>query len=135
MASTNEQNIGAVVELIPPKEGSTEWVAKQIDVARNLPPGDPESHKDFHWNYAIFEIQGWVDVSSLAIFATVSVLGINIGTINGNLNDGVSIKVDLKAASGEIRLFLKNGHELWVGVDVKVIFGQHYHGEWKIIDI
>ncbi|KAI0003580.1 hypothetical protein F4779DRAFT_601447 [Xylariaceae sp. FL0662B] len=33
---------GALVDLIPPKKGSNVWVAKQIAVERDPPPGDPD---------------------------------------------------------------------------------------------
>jgi hypothetical protein len=66
---------------------------------------------------------------------TISIAGINVGNIYGNLNDGVVLKVNLLVASGEIRFYLKNGNEVWVHLDVKIVFDGNYEGDYKIITI
>lgn len=80
-------------------------------------------------------MSGTVNTSTLAISANVSILGINLGSFNGNLKDGLVIKVDLVAVKGEVRLFLKNGNELWIALKLSVVFDGTYETEAKIITI
>ena len=49
--------------------------------------------------------------------------------------DGLVIKVDLTAVKGEVKFYLKNGNEVWVGVKLSVIFDGKYETEAKIITI
>lgn len=65
----------------------------------------------------------------------MSILGINIGNIFGNLKDGVGVKVDLFLAKGSINIYLKNGNEVWVHLDVKVKFDGSFDGDYKILTI
>jgi hypothetical protein len=65
----------------------------------------------------------------------VSILGINVGNIFGNLKDGVGVKVDLFLAKGSIKIYLKNGNEVWVHLDIKVKFDGSFDGDYKILTI
>lgn len=78
---------------------------------------------------------GTVNTSTFAISVNVSILGINLGGFNGNLKDGLIIKVDLVAVKGEVRLYLKNGNEVWIGLKLSVVFDGRYETEAKIITI
>lgn len=60
-------------------------------------------------------------------------MGISLGTIYGNLKDGVGVNVDLWVASGSLRFYLKNGNELWIHVDIKISFDGSFSGDYKII--
>ena len=60
-------------------------------------------------------------------------MGISLGTIYGNLKDGVGVNVDLWVASGSLRFYLKNGNELWIHLDIKVSFDGSFSGDYKII--
>jgi hypothetical protein len=60
-------------------------------------------------------------------------VGISLGTIYGNLKDGVGVNVDLWVASGSLRFYLKNGNELWIHVDIKISFDGSFSGDYKII--
>jgi hypothetical protein len=51
------------------------------------------------------------------------------------MRDGVVLKVDLFAAVGQIRLYLKNGNELWVYIGVKITFDGAYEGDYKILPL
>jgi hypothetical protein len=64
---------------------------------------------------------------------TVSVLGINLGTISGDLKQGIIIKVDIILASGSLKFYLKNGNQLWVRVDIDVRFDGSFNEDFKII--
>lgn len=78
---------------------------------------------------------GSINTSTFAISVNISILGIDLGGFDGNLVDGLIIKVDLTAVKGEVRFYLKNGNEVWVGVKLSVIFDGKYETEAKIITI
>jgi hypothetical protein len=61
------------------------------------------------------------------------VVGISLGTIYGNLKDGVGVKIDIFVAKGSLKFYLKNGNELWIHVDIKVTFDGSFDGDYKII--
>jgi hypothetical protein len=64
-----------------------------------------------------------------------SVLGISLGSFNGNLKDGLVIKVDLFMVKGEVRFFMRNGNQVWVGLKLSVTFDGKYETEAKLITI
>lgn len=60
------------------------------------------------------------------------ILGITIGTYDFNLNEGLTLKIDLFVVSGEVRFYGKNGNELWVSFKLKSPFG-NWEDDVKII--
>lgn len=60
-------------------------------------------------------------------------MGISLGTVSGNLKDGIEVKVDLFVVKGALKFYLKNGNELWINVSLKVIIDGEYNGDFKII--
>ncbi|CRK12120.1 hypothetical protein HYQ45_015154 [Verticillium longisporum] len=131
--SSSEQTVGAIVSLTPPEEGDNTWTADQVNLARSLPPGDIQGRVDLDWGFG--PITGYVDTNTFEIGVSVSILGINVGNIFGNLKDGVGLNINLFLASGSIKFYLKNGNELWVHLDIKVKFDGHFEGDYKIITI
>ncbi|KAL2159034.1 hypothetical protein VTH06DRAFT_2793 [Thermothelomyces fergusii] len=132
----SQTHLGALVRLTPPEEDGIFWTAEQSEVARALPPpgpGAPRSRHEIDWSFGPVTVTGYVDTDTWEIGVTVSVVGISLGTIYGNLQDGVGIKVDLFVAKGEIKFYLKNGSELWVHLDLKIIFDGSFDGDYKII--
>jgi hypothetical protein len=81
------------------------------------------------------QIVGYVDTDTYEIGVTVTVAGINVGAIYGNLKDGVVLKVDLFVVKGQIKFYLKNGNEVWVNLDLKITFDGSYSGDYKILTI
>ena len=81
----------------------------------------------------ILQITGYVDTDTYEIGVDISVLGIHLGNIYGNLKDGVGVDVDLLLAKGSIKLYLKNGNELWVNLSLKITFDGSFQGDYKII--
>lgn len=75
-----------------------------------------------------------MDTTTLEIGVEISVLGIKLGNFYGNLKQGLVIKINLIAASGFIRFFLR-GREVWVEVDVSVIFDGTFKKEVKLFTI
>ncbi|KAJ1325307.1 hypothetical protein MN608_10019 [Microdochium nivale] len=129
----SEQNVGAIVSLTPPQDGSELWEAKQVELVKNLPPGDIAGRKQIDWSFGPVKVSGYLDTNTLEVGLSISVAGISLGNIYGNLKDGVGVKVNLLVAKGEIRFYLKNGNELWVHLEIKIIFDGSYNGDYKII--
>ncbi|KAI8714866.1 hypothetical protein NCS52_01207500 [Fusarium sp. LHS14.1] len=133
MSGYGEQNVGAVISLSAPEEGDNVWKAEQIDVVRNLPPGDIEGRIPIDWSFGPIKITGYVDTNTYEIGVSISIVGINVGNVFGNLKDGVGLDINLFVARGSIRLYLKNGNELWVNLDVRITFDGSFSGDYKIL--
>jgi hypothetical protein len=65
----------------------------------------------------------------------VTVVGVNVGNVYGNLNDGVVLKINLFVVKGEIKFYLRNGNEVWVHLELKITFDGHYEGDYKILTL
>jgi hypothetical protein len=76
-----------------------------------------------------------VNIHGFEITVTISLLGIDLGTFNGNLKDGLAVNINLLAAKGEIKFYLKNGNELWLRFNIKVIFDGTFEKEIKLLSI
>lgn len=59
--------------------------------------------------------------------------GTYLGTITGDLKDGVSLSTDLFIVKGEMKWYLRNGNELWVHVDERVAFDGSFKGDFRVI--
>lgn len=55
-----------------------------------------------------------------------------IGLIEGSLKDGLSVKFNLSSSDGRFELFLKNGNELWLELDLRIRFGGMWNHTQKI---
>jgi hypothetical protein len=65
-----------------------------------------------------------------------SIFGELTGCIYGNLKDGFETNVGSAGGTSTVRLYLKNGNEVWVGADVKSkTEGQEFSGDYKIISL
>ncbi|KAI0376038.1 hypothetical protein F5Y04DRAFT_286320 [Hypomontagnella monticulosa] len=113
--------LGAIVLVTEPTEGDNVWIAKQADLGTPHFPhvGDPHFSKCFGWLFEIVTATGCVDTDRFELTVTITVMGCNLGTFGGSLPDGIVVKVDLFAVSGEIRFDLKYRHEVWVHLDLK----------------
>ncbi|KAF4337412.1 hypothetical protein FBEOM_8689 [Fusarium beomiforme] len=87
----------------------------------------------FNWSFGPISNQGEIDPDSLDIKLNPSYCGIAAGAIEGNLKDGLMIKVNLESTMGSQRWYLKNGNEVWTHYDIKVKFNGAYEGDKKII--
>ncbi|CAG9938631.1 unnamed protein product [Clonostachys rosea f. rosea IK726] len=130
-----QQTVGAIISLQAPQAGDNIWEARQVDQVLNLPPGDGQGRVTIDWSFGPVKITGYVDTNTFEIGVSVSILGINVGNIFGNLKDGVGVKVDLFLAKGSIKIYLKNGNEVWVHLDIKVKFDGSFDGDYKILTI
>ncbi|KAH1704340.1 hypothetical protein KXX24_007573 [Aspergillus fumigatus] len=131
---------GAIVKLNQPAAGifsatqisDAEAVSSALQVA---PKPDVRINFGPLSFFGIVTVSGYVDTSTYEASISVSVIGINIGTLSGNLHDGITLKVNLIAVKGELRFYIKNGNELWLHVDLKVVFDGSYNDDVKIISL
>ncbi|KAE8312411.1 hypothetical protein BDV41DRAFT_577600 [Aspergillus transmontanensis] len=129
---TGEVRAGFVVavEQEAKKDGHpTVFNAKQIPTVNSLPIAPPVDSQ------AVHEIVGYIDTSTLEVGIRLEVFGAHILNLFGNLNDGVVGRIDLFLAKGEIRLYLKNGNEVWFHYDVSVRFDGHFQDDIKLLTI
>lgn len=66
-------------------------------------------------------IDGYVDPDTLDITVAPIIALVYIGIIDGNMKDGVNVKLNLSQAKGELRSYLKNGNEVWIYMDVAIV--------------
>ncbi|KAJ1712020.1 hypothetical protein NYO67_5824 [Aspergillus flavus] len=129
---TGEVRAGFVVavEQEAKKDGHpTVFNAKQIPTVNSLPIAPPVDSQ------AVHEIVGYIDTSTLEVGIRLEVFGAHILNLFGNLNDGVVGRIDLFLAKGEVRLYLKNGNEVWFHYDVSVRFDGHFKDDIKLLTI
>lgn len=81
------------------------------------------------------QVNGYVIKSTLEIGVATQVLGISVPAVYGNLKDGVQIKYDLHLARGSKKFYLKNGNEVWISVDIKVLFDGSFEKQVKLVTI
>jgi hypothetical protein len=62
-------------------------------------------------------------------------VGAKIETFYGNLKEGLVIKIDLFVAVGQIKFYLKNGKEVWVFLELKIIFNSDYNTDVKLLTL
>ncbi|QPC69360.1 hypothetical protein HYE68_000112 [Fusarium pseudograminearum] len=126
---------GALVTLTPPKEDGSAWQLKQVDMDKSLSSEDQANRRAIDWCFGPLWLTGYVDENTLDVGISPVITGINAGNITGNLKDGVAVNVDLTTTKGETRLYLKNGNEVWVGLNLKIVFNGHYERDYKIIQL
>ncbi|KAK1772686.1 hypothetical protein QBC33DRAFT_27062 [Phialemonium atrogriseum] len=133
MANTAERDVGAVVDLTAPGDGGNKWTARQVDVGRKPPTGDPKDSVKVDWSFGPVKILGNVNTNTYELGVSAILLGINVGDIHGDLKDGVRLDINLFAAEGDIRFYLKNGNELWIRLDIKILFDGIFSGDYRIL--
>ncbi|ETS78419.1 hypothetical protein PFICI_10481 [Pestalotiopsis fici W106-1] len=130
------EGVGAVIKLLPPSGDGYLWEATQVTQISNLPPGDVYARESIDWSMGPIKVSGYLDTSTYEIGVSVTVVGVNVGNIFGNLKDGVGLEMNLTAADGEVRFYLKNGYEMWIHYDFSITFDDgNYDGDYKIHDI
>ncbi|ROV87572.1 hypothetical protein VMCG_10607 [Cytospora schulzeri] len=132
--SGNTEVTGAVVNLAVPDEGETHWSATQTPILEDLMEVDydDESRVYIDWAFGPTKFLGYVEKDTFGMVVAISVAGVYIGTLNGNLKDGMDVDVDLLVTKGSIKFYLKRGNEIWIHLDIKVTFNGSYEGDWKL---
>ena len=82
----------------------------------------------------IEQLQGYFDTSSLEIGVEPMVLGMHLGAYYGNLNKDFDIGINIIAAKGNIKLYLKK-NALWVNCDIKPFGMNQFTQDLKIFDL
>ncbi|KAE8158548.1 hypothetical protein BDV40DRAFT_304121 [Aspergillus tamarii] len=126
---TGEVRAGFVVavEQEEKKDGHpTVFKAKQIPTVNSLPIAPSVDAQ---------ALVGYIDTSTLEAGIRLEVFGAHILNLFGNLKDGIVGRIDLFLAKGEIRLYLKNGKEVWLRYDVNVRFDGHFQDDIKLLTI
>ncbi|OBS23070.1 hypothetical protein FPOA_03633 [Fusarium poae] len=124
--------VGAIVTLTPPDDGDNVWEVRQLESAHSLAPGDIEGRRSIDWSFGPINLSGYVNTNTYEIGVSPTINQVNAGNIYGNLKDGVNLKINLFTTKGQLRLYLKNGNELWVHPDIKITFDGSYEGDYKI---
>lgn len=78
---------------------------------------------------------GYVDTDTFEVGLDVTVATIRVGHIAGNLRDGIVLQINLFLVTGEIKVYLKNGNEMWVHLSLKIRWDGSYDGDFKVITI
>ncbi|KHN93871.1 uncharacterized protein MAM_08293 [Metarhizium album ARSEF 1941] len=86
--------------------------------------------KSISWGFGPVNVSGALDTSTWEASLEVSVLGISIGKASGSLIKGITLRISLFVASGEIT-FWKKGSEFWIKVTLSGL-GKSWNFEKKI---
>ncbi|KAK8007170.1 integral membrane protein [Apiospora arundinis] len=88
------------------------------------------------FNYGPLHVKGYVNPQTLGLTVTVDILGINLGTLRGDLkNSGLTIKVSLFVVEGEVKLYLKNTNEVWIRLHLEVTFDGTFDEDVKLLEL
>ncbi|KAM0348546.1 hypothetical protein ACHAP4_010801 [Fusarium culmorum] len=124
---------GVNVNLIAPDDGGNVWSLQQVEGEDSAESEENQSHQQLNWSFGPIKLSGYVDTDTFEITMNPNINGINAGDINGNLKDCVVLKINLFTAKGETRMYLKNGNETRVHLDLKITFDGHFEGDYKIM--
>ncbi|KAF2149661.1 hypothetical protein K461DRAFT_315629 [Myriangium duriaei CBS 260.36] len=136
MASAEAYRSGALVRVEEKSEGQYEIT--QIETENELPKpvaGIGDDRVEINWSFGPVKVVGYVVKSTLEIGVELHVLGISLAHLYGNLKDGVVANVNLLLAKGSIKFYLKNGHEVWIHVDVSVKFDGSFNKDVKLLSL
>ncbi|KAM0540705.1 hypothetical protein ACHAO7_010991 [Fusarium culmorum] len=101
----------------------------------SLSSEDQANRREINWYFGPIWLTGYVDKNTLDVGISPVITGINAGNITGSLKDGVAVNVDLTTTKGETRLYLKNGNEVWVDLNLKIFFGGNYERDCMLLRI
>ncbi|PYH52425.1 uncharacterized protein BO96DRAFT_401907 [Aspergillus niger CBS 101883] len=121
------------------KDGDpTVFSATQIPTVNSLPlvpPPSTRSTQSIDFSSGPVKVIGYIDTNSLEVGVRVEVFGAHIFNLYGNVREGVVGKIELFLAKGEIRLYLKNGNEVWLHYDIEVSFDGHFKDDVHLLTI
>ncbi|KAF4448895.1 hypothetical protein F53441_7757 [Fusarium austroafricanum] len=123
---------GATVTLNTPQDGDIMYTVQQNEF-KEAEYGGEGNKTIFDWSFGPVMNQGCIDLNTYEIKITPTYNGIQAGTLDGSLKDGMGINLDLFTAKGSQRWYLKNGNEIWTNLDIKIVFDGSFQGDYKIM--
>ncbi|GAM90029.1 hypothetical protein ANO11243_080690 [Dothideomycetidae sp. 11243] len=127
---------GALLKVVEKDEG--QYTVTQIQNQNTLPQpvarADPD-RAEIEWSYGPIHVAGYVIKTTHEIGVVLRVTGIQLGEFYGQLEDGVGVNVDLTQSKGAIKFYLKNGREVWIHTDIKIVFDGSFNKDVKLINV
>ncbi|KAK0638071.1 hypothetical protein DIS24_g10186 [Lasiodiplodia hormozganensis] len=120
MSETSYSTFGAPIQITLQDEGVYEVTqldsqSKFADLSFN------EGNYSIDSGVGPVKFGGFIQENSLEIGVDVAIFGLSLGSFNGNIKDGLVIKVNVAAASGEIKLFIQQGNCIMASVDLRIL--------------
>ncbi|OCL11912.1 hypothetical protein AOQ84DRAFT_361099 [Glonium stellatum] len=95
--------------------------------------GTPETRIAVAFSEGPLTVNGYVDKTTFEIGAELSILGIDLGVLSGNLNKGLNLYVHLAAVAGMVNLKSRENpvglqraggrsHQVWASVNLTILF-------------
>ena len=75
-----------------------------------------------------------MNTTHLGVGIEIQLFGISLGTLYGNLKEGLVIKIDVIAAKGEVKLYLED-NAVWISITLKPLWGSDIDIDQKIFDL
>ncbi|CAF9923831.1 MAG: hypothetical protein HETSPECPRED_005432 [Heterodermia speciosa] len=118
------------------------YTVTQAPGGSNLPPASHlaalganiNNHHGIDFGIGPIILSGYVDISNFGAGVELTLFGISLGSFYGNLKDGLGVSIDVIAAKGGVKIYLKDDA---VGVNVQLtpIWGSGINIEQKIFDL
>ncbi|KAI9905080.1 hypothetical protein N3K66_001609 [Trichothecium roseum] len=106
------------------------------DPATATLPDDEEAHYTHNWSKDDISVTFFIDPEDYKIFARHTILGTDLGVINGNIKDTLRLGLRLEAVNGLLTYYPKHGCEIWVKVDVEATAdGKKTEDNFKIVTV
>ncbi|KAK9421717.1 hypothetical protein SUNI508_05318 [Seiridium unicorne] len=97
--------IAALINLTAPNDGDTTWTVEQKEVTIDTTIADSEGPtQDISWRFGPFSMEGHLDLNTF----------------------------EMSSAKGSTALYLKNGNEVWIHLDIEIVWNGTYKGDYEI---
>ncbi|KAL7933974.1 hypothetical protein V8C35DRAFT_302911 [Trichoderma chlorosporum] len=114
-------------QIIPCLDKVNSWQIIETKIAIALPiQGNNE--QSFEWSRAVFKLKGRINTSTYMLFLEGFVFGSSVGSLNGDIRNGIHVDINHMMASGTADFSLRNNNEIWLNANVNA-FGNHYVNE------
>ena len=75
-----------------------------------------------------------MDTTNYGVGVEAKLFGISLGTFYGNLKEGLGISIDVIAAKGSVKVYLKD-NAAWINIQLKPIWGNGIDTDQKLFDL
>ncbi|KAL8786327.1 MAG: hypothetical protein Q9195_008254 [Heterodermia aff. obscurata] len=119
--------------------GPNIYTVTQAPAGSTLPPSshlaalgvDIKSQRAIGFSFGPVTLSGYVDTTNYGLGVEIGLFGISLGNFYGNVKEGLVISIDIRAAKGEVRLYLK-GNGVWVKIQLTPIWGGEINADEKL---